>query len=97
MPPGDYVAMRISDTGIGIEPEHVSRIFDPFFTTKDGAGERPCLSTCYGIVTQAGGSLMVDSRSRRPTFQVCCADVRRDEPAVASSVATDGPGDVKPS
>jgi two-component system, cell cycle sensor histidine kinase and response regulator CckA len=63
VPPGDYVAMRISDTGMGIEPEHLGRIFDPFFTTKErGGGIGLGLSTCYGIVTQAGGSLTVDSK-----------------------------------
>ncbi len=95
MPPGDYVAMRISDTGVGIEPEHVSRIFDPFFTTKErGRGTGLGLSTCYGIVTQAGGSLTVDSKiGVGTTFQVLLPRTfeEMNRPA-ASSVAADGPG-----
>jgi signal transduction histidine kinase len=61
--PGDYVAVRVSDSGIGIEAEHLSRIFDPFFTTRDrGRGTGLGLSMCYGVVAQAGGHLTVDSK-----------------------------------
>ena len=60
---GDYVAMRVSDTGVGIEAQHLGRVFDPFFTTKDrGRGTGLGLSMCYGIVAQAGGDLTVESK-----------------------------------
>jgi two-component system cell cycle sensor histidine kinase/response regulator CckA len=95
MPQGDYVAMHISDTGIGIEPEYLSRIFDPFFTTKErGRGTGLGLSTCYGIVTQAGGSLKVDSKiGVGTTFHVLLPRTleKTSQPA-ASALLSDGPG-----
>jgi two-component system cell cycle sensor histidine kinase/response regulator CckA len=60
---GDFVALRITDTGSGIAPEHLDRIFDPFFTTKArGHGTGLGLAMCYGIIGQAGGSLTVESK-----------------------------------
>ncbi len=59
---GDYLALKISDTGCGIAPDTIGRIFDPFFTTKaPGKGTGLGLATCYAILRQAGGDISVDS------------------------------------
>ncbi|MEU7905144.1 ATP-binding protein [Actinoplanes sp. NPDC049118] len=60
--PGDYVRMRISDSGCGMAPDVVARAFEPFFTTKaSGEGTGLGLATVYGIVTQAGGAVSLTS------------------------------------
>ncbi|MFH1146339.1 MAG: ATP-binding protein [Pseudomonadota bacterium] len=59
----DFVLVRITDTGIGIEKKYMDKIFDPFFTTKpDGEGTGLGLSVSYGIVTKYGGSISCESR-----------------------------------
>jgi PAS domain S-box-containing protein len=60
--PGGYVLISVCDNGIGIPKAIQSKIFEPFFTTKDtGSGLGLGLSTVYGIVKQAGGSIVVES------------------------------------
>jgi CheY-like chemotaxis protein len=61
LPPGDYVQIAISDSGMGIKPEHLSRIFDPYFTTKQ-TGSGLGLAAVYSIVNKHRGTIDVDSR-----------------------------------
>jgi CheY-like chemotaxis protein len=58
--PGEYVAVSISDTGIGIPAGILDHIFDPFFTTKQ-SGSGLGLATCHSIMQRHGGAIDVHS------------------------------------
>lgn len=62
VPAGDYVIVKVSDTGSGISPDKLHKIFEPFYTTKKtGDGTGLGLSTAYGIIKQSGGFIFADS------------------------------------
>ncbi len=70
--PGNFVLLKVSDTGLGIAPEILDRIFDPFFTTKGPEkGTGLGLSTVSGIVKGHGGFIHAYSqRGQGSTFSV---------------------------
>lgn len=60
---GDHIAIRVSDTGMGMTADVRARAIDPFFSTKGpGAGTGLGLSMVYGFVRQSGGRMRIDSQ-----------------------------------
>ena len=60
--PGNYIEIKVSDTGTGIPPKIINSIFEPYFTTKGpGEGTGMGLAMVHGIVESCGGNISVDS------------------------------------
>jgi CheY-like chemotaxis protein len=85
---GDYVAVSVSDAGVGIEPEIAARVFEPFFTTKElGKGTGLGLSQVYGFARQSGGFVRFDSVVGQGT--TVSIHLPRAEPVAAPSTASE--------
>ena len=66
--PGEYVRLRVQDTGLGMSSDVIARAFDPFFTTKPiGQGTGLGLSMVYGFINQTGGRVSITSEEGRGT------------------------------
>ncbi|MFO7562211.1 MAG: ATP-binding protein [Enhygromyxa sp.] len=93
LPPGSYALLEFRDCGQGIPKASIPHIFDPFYTTKkDGTGLG--LSTCYGIVKQLGGDIVVESEPGSGTHFAIYLPLTSERfvPAARDVVAQPRPG-----
>jgi len=87
---GAFVAIKVKDTGLGMSEDVKRRVFEPYFTTKQpGQGTGLGLAQVYGIVTQSGGAVSVDSVVNQGTTITMCLPrsletVQKREEAIAA-------------
>jgi PAS domain S-box-containing protein len=82
---GDFVALKMTDSGTGIPPDVLSKVFDPFFTTKDvDKGTGLGLSQVYGFAQRSGGNVVIASEVGRGTSVTAYLPRSQAMPAAAS-------------
>ncbi|WP_249152970.1 PAS domain-containing sensor histidine kinase [Bradyrhizobium sp. AUGA SZCCT0240] len=91
---GDFVAIAMTDTGLGITPEHIEAIFEPFFTTKEvGKGTGLGLSQAFGFAKQSGGDIAVLSEpGQGATFTIYLPQAAMPTQAAEAAAAGQEPG-----
>jgi PAS domain S-box-containing protein len=93
---GEFLAVRVADTGSGIPPDVMGRVFDPFFTTKPAnKGSGLGLSQVYGFAHQSGGTVTIDSELGKGTIVTLylprAVEVANDDrPDARDPIAADG-------
>ncbi|MCJ2058576.1 ATP-binding protein [Methylobacterium sp. J-048] len=100
LPAGQYLVLRVTDTGTGMAPEIVGKVFEPFFTTKPiGQGTGLGLSMIYGFAQQSGGQVRIASELGQGTT-VCLylprhrgAALEEDPHAAPGAPARAAPGE----
>ena len=78
---GQYLCMKVEDTGKGIEEDVLENIFDPFFTTKEmGEGTGMGLSVVHGIIKKHKGDIIVESEvGKGTTFEIYFPASKQDK------------------
>ncbi len=92
LPAGEYACIRVSDTGIGIDADKLTRIFDPFYSTKRvGEGTGLGLSVVHGVVSELGGAIDLVSEKGRGTAITVWLPICGELPPAASAESGDWP------
>ncbi|HEY8489957.1 MAG TPA: response regulator, partial [Dehalococcoidia bacterium] len=84
---GDHARIAVSDTGVGMSREVKRRLFEPFFTTKGTSGGGMGLSISYGIISQYGGKILVDTAKGKGSTFTILLPVAEERPAAEAEAA----------
>jgi len=91
--PGDWIRIRITDTGRGISRENLERVMDPFYTTHEpGSGTGMGLKMVQGMIAQHGGWMEIQSEENKGTEIRLYLPVKRPEAAKESKPKADADG-----
>jgi PAS domain S-box-containing protein len=84
---GDYVEVKVTDHGTGINKETLKHVLEPFFTTKEiGKGSGLGLSQVFGFVKQSGGTIQINSEENIGTSVSMLFPALNDEMVIADAV-----------